>query len=166
MASVLPRQALRQVAHDGVPRPELLLDVGQFAAGVLEEEAARDEVEESEQVQSRLRFFLRGYLTRPKTIEEYRRSGNFYNYHNSPLTITLLDLIFAVNDLEVRQILRDEVKTGQLLLAPLVYLLKLVALCSPEKARRKHGYALTLRNDVVLGGNTLIFITRKKAAAS
>src|SRR6202049_4429922 len=50
-ASVLSRQALRQIAHDGVPRPELLLHVSQLPTRFLEEEAASDEVEEREQIQ-------------------------------------------------------------------------------------------------------------------
>jgi SAM-dependent methyltransferase len=113
-------------------------------------------------IERRLKFFLAGYLTKPKTLDDFRASGgNFYNFHNSPLTITLLDLVFTVNGLEVREIRRDKIKKGQWLLAPLVYLLKLAALCSSPQSRRKNGAALTLRNDVVLGGNTLIFITQK-----
>src|SRR5476651_699408 len=50
-ASVLPRQPFRQIADYGVSRPQLLLDDGELAAGFLEEQAARDEVEEREQIQ-------------------------------------------------------------------------------------------------------------------
>ncbi len=113
-------------------------------------------------IEKRLKYVLRGYLTKPKTIEDYRKAGsNLFNFHNSPLSITMLDLIFAINGLRVEAVLRDKVKRKQYFLLPLVLILRLVASLSPAKSRNRHRYDLTLKDEVILGGNTLIFITRK-----
>jgi hypothetical protein len=96
-------------------------------------------------------------------VDDYRRAGsNLFNFHNSPLTITLLDLMFAINGLKVTAILRDKRKTKQYLLLPFVFLLKASACLSSQRSKRKHAYGLTLKNEVILGGNTLIFITKKE----
>ncbi|MBN2466735.1 MAG: class I SAM-dependent methyltransferase, partial [Deltaproteobacteria bacterium] len=113
-------------------------------------------------IEKRLKYLLKGYLTRPKTVADYRTSGsNLYNFHNSPLSITLLNLIFSINGLKIEAILRDKRKRKQSLLLPLVAALRTVAFLSSKETRRKHQCDLTLRDEVILGGNTLIFITRK-----
>ena len=90
------------------------------------------------------------------------RGSNLFNFHNSPLTITLLDLMFEINGLNVTAILRDKTKRKQYFLLPLVLLLKAGACLSSQESKKKHAYDLTLKNEVILGGNTLIFITQKK----
>jgi SAM-dependent methyltransferase len=113
-------------------------------------------------IEKRFRYFLKGSLTKPKTVEDYEGSGrNLHNFHNSPLTITLLDLIFAINGLEVDAIFRDKRKPKQYLFLPLLVAMKVVASLSSERSRRKNRYDITLKNEVILGGNTLIFIVRK-----
>jgi SAM-dependent methyltransferase len=113
-------------------------------------------------MEKRFKYAFKGYLTRPKTAEDFRREGsNLFNFHNSPLTITILDLMFAINGLRVVAILRDRRKKKQDLFLPFVLGLKLMAALSPRASRQKHRYDLTLRNEVILGGNTLIIITRK-----
>jgi SAM-dependent methyltransferase len=115
-------------------------------------------------IEKRFKYFLKGYLTKPKTVEDYRQAGsNLFNFHNSPLTITVLNLMFEINGLRVEAILRDKKKTKQYLFFPVVLLLKAGAWLSSRRSKEKHGYNLTLKNEVILGGNTLIFITRKKS---
>lgn len=114
-------------------------------------------------IEKRLKYFLRGYLTKPKTIEDYRKAGsNLSNFHNSPLSITMLDLIFTINGLRVETIMKDKVKWKQYFLLPLVLILKLVACLSTRESRNRHRYDVTLKDEVILGGNTLIFVTRKE----
>jgi SAM-dependent methyltransferase len=114
-------------------------------------------------IEKRLKFLYRGYLTKPADLEKYRREGsNLFNFHNSPLTITLLDLMFAINGLRIDTILRNAPKPRQYALLPLVWLLRLAAACSSASSRRKHASDLTLRPEVILGGNNLIFLTRKQ----
>jgi len=114
-------------------------------------------------MEKRAKFFFNGYLTKPKSLDDYVQSGcNLFNFHNTPLTITLIDLIFEINGLEIQEILRDKVKRKQYLWLPFVLLLKIHAHFQPEKKRRKYRYDLTLNNAVILGGNESIFITKKK----
>jgi SAM-dependent methyltransferase len=113
-------------------------------------------------IEKRFRFFIKGSLTKPRTVEDYNNKGrNLFNFHNSPLTITLLDLIFSINNLKIEEILRERKKPRQYFFLPVVLVMKLVAALSSERSRRKNRYDITLRNEVVLGGNTLIFIVRK-----
>lgn len=113
-------------------------------------------------IEKRFKFLWHGYLTKPHTLEKYEREGrNLFNFHNTPLTITLLDLMFSINGLELVEIQRNAVKRKQLLFLPLVWLMKLAARLSSQRSRRKHRTDLTLRDEVVLGGNNLILITRK-----
>ncbi len=113
-------------------------------------------------MEKRAKFFFNGYLTKPKSLDDYQRSGrNLFNFHNTPLTITLINLIFEINGLDIHRILRDKVKWKQGLWLPFVLLLRAYARFQPEKKWKKYRYDLTLRDEVILGGNTLIFITRK-----
>ncbi len=114
-------------------------------------------------MEKRAKFFFNGYLTKPKSFDDYMQSGcNLFNFHNSPLTITLIDLIFKINGFKIENILRDKLKWKQFVWTPFVLLLKLHAHFQSEKKWKKYRYDLTLKNEVILGGNTLIFITRKK----
>ena len=113
-------------------------------------------------IESRAKFFYHGFLEKPKSLEYYRQDGsNLFNFHNSPLTITLLDVMFMVNDLSIHEIRRDSVKWKQYCFLPIVGFLKLIACLSSRKTQEKYRYDLTLKNEVVLGGNTLIIITQK-----
>jgi SAM-dependent methyltransferase len=113
-------------------------------------------------IEKRFRFFLKGSLTKPKTIDDYNKSGhNLFNFHNSPLTITILDLMFSINKLKIDAILRDKIKLKQYFFLPVVLAMKIVAFLSSEQAQRKNRYDITLRDEVIFGGNTLIFIVRK-----
>ncbi len=114
-------------------------------------------------IEKRVNFLLKGYLTKPKTKEDYERNGeNLFNFHNSPLTITLIDLMFSINNLSLEEIVIDKKKSKQFLFYPLILLLRLIQKLSSEKSRKKHQYSLTSRKDVILGSNTLICIVKKK----
>ena len=113
-------------------------------------------------IEKRFQFFLKGSLTKPKTIDDYNQSGrNLFNFHNSPLTITILDLMFDINQLKIEAILRDKIKLKQYFFLPVVLAMKIVASLSSERSRRKYRYDITLKDEVIFGGNTLIFIVRK-----
>jgi len=116
-------------------------------------------------IEKRFKFFWFGYLTHPADMEKFRKAGsNLFNFHNSPLTITLLDLIFSINDLEVEKIMRNAVKKRQYFFLPVVWVMKLIAMMATEEAKKKYGLDLTLKDEVILGGNNLIFITKKRIA--
>ena len=113
-------------------------------------------------IEKRIKFFWNGFLTKPVSDKHFERDGkNLFNLHNSPLTITLLEFMFRINNLEIIEIKRNAIKWKQYFLLPLVMLMKLFALFASEKNIKKYRYDLTLNKKVVLGGNNLIFITRK-----
>jgi SAM-dependent methyltransferase len=114
-------------------------------------------------IEKRFKYFWFGFLTHPSDIEKFRKAGsNLFNFHNSPLTITMLDLIFSINNLEVEKIMRNAVKKKQYLFLPLVWLMKLTAMMASEKTKKAFRYDLTLKDEVILGGNNLVFVTRKR----
>jgi len=114
-------------------------------------------------IEKRFKFFWFGYLTHPVEMDKFREAGSvLFNLHNSPLTITLLDFIFRINDLETEKIMRNAVKKKQYFFLPVVWLLRLFAMMGSEEAKKKSRYDLTLKDEVILGGNNLIFITRKR----
>ena len=114
-------------------------------------------------IEKRMKFFWNGFLTKPISDERFEMDGrNLFNLHNSPLTITLIEFMFRINKLEIVDIQRNAVKPKQYLLLPLVLLMKLTAKCSSKRSWKKYRYDLTLHNKVIMGGNNLIFITRKK----
>jgi SAM-dependent methyltransferase len=118
-------------------------------------------------IENRFKYFIRGYLEKPKSIEDYKAAGsNLFNFHNSPLNITLLELMFAINDLKLIEILRDEIKKKQRLFFPIVLIMKFAALLSSDSLRRKNRYDLTLKDEVILGGNTMILVVRKSGKSA
>lgn len=76
--------------------------------------------------------------------------------------MTLLDFILGINNLEIVEIKENAPKKKQYVLLPLVLLLKLVDSFSSDHRKKKHRTDLTLHRKVILGGNNLILITRKK----
>lgn len=116
-------------------------------------------------IEARLKFFTNGYLVRPQSLDDYIEAGcNLFNFHNSPITITLANFMFEINGLEIECILNDKVRWKRYLWFPFIMMLKLHAFFQSEKKWKKHRYDLTLKDAVILGGNTLIFITRKRKA--
>jgi len=57
--------------------------------------------------------------------------------------------------------MRNAPKKKQYFFLPIVCLMKLNALMSSKKSKKKYRYDLTLKNEVILGGNNLIFVTKK-----
>lgn len=113
-------------------------------------------------IERRLKFLFYGYFTKPLSLERFHDEGsNLFNFHNSPLTITILDFMFQINHLEVMEIKENQPKKKQYWLIGLVALFWLISVCRGEKSKRKHRPDLTLSRRVILGGNNLIFILKK-----
>ena len=113
-------------------------------------------------IERRFQYVLRGFFTKPVSTERFQRAGgNLFNFHNSILTITILEFMFRINGLEIVKILPNDVKRKQRLFLPLVWLLRLAHRLMGEAKRREYRSDLTLHPAVISGGNNLIFITRK-----
>jgi SAM-dependent methyltransferase len=115
-------------------------------------------------LEKRLKFVWYGYLTKPVDPAAFAASGRqFFDLHNSPLTITLLEFMLTANGLELLELRRNAVKRGQLLLLPLAWLMWAAdRLLSTVPRRQRHRTDLTLHPAVLLGGNNLIVIARKR----
>jgi SAM-dependent methyltransferase len=113
-------------------------------------------------IERRLKFFFRGYFTSPVEIETYRAGGSvLFNFHNSILTVTILEFMFRIQGLDVVEWRKNRTKRKQRAFLPLVVLMRLVARCLGARRRRAYRTDLTLHPNVILGGNTLIAIVRK-----
>lgn len=113
-------------------------------------------------LERRLKFLFRGYFTKPVSHERFEREGaNLYNFHNSIVTITILEFMFKINNLDIVEIRENAPKVKQYLLLPFVMLLWLAELFQTAESKKKHRTDLTLKKRVILGGNNLIIITRK-----
>lgn len=113
-------------------------------------------------IEQRFKFLLSGYLTKPAECERFRVPGaNIYGLHNSPLTITILEFMFEINNLHIVEIKKDAPKLKQYLLLPLVSCMWFVNFLLTKESRTKNRTDLTLNKNVIMGGNTLIIITKK-----
>lgn len=115
-------------------------------------------------IEQRFKFLMRGYLEKPVTYERFHHEGaNLYNFHNSPLTITLLEFMFKINNLDIVEIKENAPKLKQYFVLPFVACMWFVNLFLSKKSREKNRTDLTLKRNVILGGNNLIIITRKNS---
>jgi len=113
-------------------------------------------------IERRIRFLLRGIFTKPISTEAYENCGrNLFNFHNSPITITILEFMLRINGLQIVEFRRNAQKLKQMLWWPLVGCMKLVDSLRSERKRKELRTDLTLDSKVILGGNNLIVIVRK-----
>jgi SAM-dependent methyltransferase len=116
-------------------------------------------------IERRLKFLIFGYFTKPLSMGRIRKAGgHLYSFHNSPLTITILDIMFKFNNLDLVEIKDNQPKKKQYLLFGLVVLFWLLSCFSGPKKKAERRPDLTLDRRVILGGNNLIFILRKQPA--
>lgn len=112
-------------------------------------------------IERRLKFLLWGYFTHPLTPEIYRQNGfNLFNFHNSILTITILEFMFRINGLEIVEIKENQRKRKQYFLYGFYLLFRFIALFLGERGQKYHRIDLTMNRRVFMGGNNLIFILK------
>jgi hypothetical protein len=58
--------------------------------------------------------------------------------------------------------MRNAVKKKQYFFLPIVWLMKLFAMMASEEVKKKYRFDLTLKDEVILGGNNLIFVIKKE----
>ena len=113
-------------------------------------------------IERRIRFLFRGMFTKPISTEAYENCGrNLFNFHNSPITITILEFMLRINDLQIVEFRRNATKRKQMLWWPLVAFMRLINCFRSESKRKELRTDLTLDPKVILGGNNLIVIVRK-----
>jgi SAM-dependent methyltransferase len=115
-------------------------------------------------IERRIRFLFRGVFTKPVSTEAYQKCGrNLFNFHNSPITITILEFMLRINDLQIVEFRQNAPKRKQMLWWPMVACMRLINRLRPDSKRRELRTDLTLDPKVILGGNNLIVIVRKGA---
>ena len=113
-------------------------------------------------IERRIRFLFRGVFTKPISTQAYENCGrNLFNFHNSPITITILEFMLRINDLQIVEFRRNAPKRKQMLWWPLVAFMRLVDCFRSKRKRTELRTDLTLDSKVILGGNNLIVIVRK-----
>ena len=118
-------------------------------------------------IERRIRFLFRGVFTKPVSTEAYESCGrNLFNFHNSPITITILEFMLRINGLQIIELRQNAPKRKQLLWWPMVACMRLVNCLRSEAMRRELRTDLTLDSKVILEGNNLIVIVRKGAGDS
>jgi ubiquinone/menaquinone biosynthesis C-methylase UbiE len=114
-------------------------------------------------IERRIRFLFRGVFTKPISTKSYENSGrNLFNFHNSPITITILEFMLRINGLEILEFKQNAPKRKQLLWWPMVACMRLINCMRSDRKRKELRTDLTLNPKVILGGNNMIVIVRKK----
>ena len=87
-------------------------------------------------IERRFKFLLRGYFVKPVTYRRFLSEGaNLYNLHNSPLTITILEFMLKINNLNIVEIKENAPKLKQYLVLPLVACMWFANLLLPKRSR-------------------------------
>ncbi len=117
-------------------------------------------------IERRVRFLFRGFFTKPISDESFvANNSNLFNFHNSPITITILEFMLRINGLEISEIRQNQAKRKQMLWWPLIAMMRLAAGMKSPKSRSKLRTDLTLHPNVILGGNNIIVVVRKTGQA-
>ncbi len=113
-------------------------------------------------IERRICFLFRGVFTKPVSNEAYENCGrNLFNFHNSPITITILEFMLRINGLQIVEFKQNALKLKQMLWWPLVAMMRLINCVRSDRKRKELRTDLTLDSKVILGGNNLIVIVRK-----
>ena len=114
-------------------------------------------------LEARLQFFLTGSVLLPVSDESLKACrGNLWELHNSPLTITILELLLKNAGLYIKELHHDKLKQKLRVFSPFIKLLTITLRLLAKGLQQKYRLDLTLHPEVVLGGNCVIIITQKR----
>jgi len=118
-------------------------------------------------IERRLKFLVTGFFTKPvpQNMFKERFHGQTYAMHLSPIGYTLIRFILEYAGFRIIEITYDKKKPKQLLLKPLVWLIRLYTLSWSKKKREQYWLSETSGNTILDGGNTLIMIAQKSNEA-
>lgn len=118
-------------------------------------------------IERRIRFFMTGSLLVPLSDEKLKdHNNNIFEFHNSPLTITLLEFIFRINKLMIKEIFSDKQKQPLNLFTPFLWFMRTLLKRNYPETYDKYRLDLTLHKNVFLGGNCVIIVVQKSSALS
>jgi len=114
-------------------------------------------------IERRLKFLVTGFFTKPvpQHMFKERFHGQTYEMHLSPIGYTLIRFMLECAGFHIIEMTYDKKKPKQLLLKPLVWLIRLYGLSWSKKKREQYWLSETLGNTILDGGNTLIIVAQK-----
>ncbi len=118
-------------------------------------------------IERRLKFLVTGFFTKPVPQDMFKERfhGQTYAMHLSPIGYTLIRFMLEHAGFHIAEMTYDKKKPKQLLLKPLVWLIRLYALSWSKKKRKQYWLSETSGNTILDGGNTLIIIAQKSNEA-
>lgn len=119
-------------------------------------------------IERRLKFLVTGFFTKPvsQDIFKERFHGQTYAMHLSPIGYTLIRFMLEQAGFHITEMTYDKKKPKQLLLKPLVWLIRLYTLSWSKKKRKQYWLSETSGDTILDGGNTLIMVAQKSNEAT
>ena len=115
-------------------------------------------------IERRLNFGVKGFFTRPISKEEFidKSKKGLGEYHINPMGYTMLKFSMEAAGLEVTGFSSIGKKPRQLLLMPLVWMIRLYTSLWPKRAKKKYWVKETTSSEILAGGHTLVMYAVKK----
>ncbi len=114
-------------------------------------------------IERRLHFLLMGNFSKIPSHEDIKNiwKGDISMAHLSPLGYSLLKFIMESYGFHILRVEKDRPKQKLLWLLPLVWMIRLYGRWASEKRRKLYRLDETTRDEIILGGNTLIIVGEK-----
>ncbi|MGZ3493882.1 MAG: class I SAM-dependent methyltransferase [Thermodesulfobacteriota bacterium] len=114
-------------------------------------------------IERRFRFLFTGSFSKIPSLEVVRNiwRGDISMAHLSPLGYSLLKFIMEYHGFRVLRLEKDKRKRRMVWLLPFVWVIRLYGQFVSKKKKELYRLDETMRDEVILGGNTLIIVAEK-----
>jgi ubiquinone/menaquinone biosynthesis C-methylase UbiE len=114
-------------------------------------------------IERRFRFLFTGSFSKIPSLEVVRNiwKGDISMAHLSPLGYSLLKFIMEYHGFRVLRLEKDKRKRRMVWLLPFVWVIRLYGQFVSKKKKEFYRLDETMRDEVILGGNTLIIVAEK-----
>lgn len=114
-------------------------------------------------IERRLRFLFTGTFSKIPSHEAVKNiwKGDLSMAHLSPLGYALLKFILECYGFRILRLEKDQPKRKMVWLLPFVWLIRLHGRLASQKRREVYRLDDTTRDEIILGGNTLIIVGEK-----
>ena len=116
-------------------------------------------------IERRLRFLFRGTFSKIPSHEAVRDiwKGDLSMAHLNPLGYPILKFMMEHYGFRILQLEKDRKKPKMILLLPVVWIIRFCGFFVSRKTREIYRLCETLRDEIIMGGNTLIIVGEKIA---
>jgi ubiquinone/menaquinone biosynthesis C-methylase UbiE len=114
-------------------------------------------------IERRIHFLFTGNFSKIPSHEDIKNvwKGDIAMAHLSPLGYSLLKFILECYGFRILRLEKDRPKQKMFWLLPLVWMIRLYGRWASEKRRKLYRLGETTRDEIILGGNTLILVGEK-----